>query len=46
MRRIRSLKAVNARGIRSIPTVFEVFTNDDKVFMLKANDSNNAQKWY
>ncbi|OWA51536.1 Protein melted [Hypsibius exemplaris] len=45
MRRIRSLKAVNARGIRSIPTVFEVFTNDDKIFLLKAKDPTKAEQW-
>ncbi|XP_055333624.1 protein melted-like [Paramacrobiotus metropolitanus] len=45
MRRIRSVKPINARGIRSIPTVFELFTNDNKVFLLKAKDPSNAEQW-
>uniref|UniRef100_T1ISD9 PH domain-containing protein n=1 Tax=Strigamia maritima TaxID=126957 RepID=T1ISD9_STRMM len=41
---IRSVKAINSRGPRSIPKAFEIFTTD-KTYVLKAKDSKNAEQW-
>ncbi|GAB6031264.1 hypothetical protein CHUAL_009064 [Chamberlinius hualienensis] len=41
---IQSVKAISARGARSIPKAFEIFTTD-KTYVLKAKDSKNTEQW-
>lgn len=42
---VRSVKAVGSSRGRMIPKAFEIFTNDDKTFLLKANNSRNTEQW-
>ena len=41
---IRSVK-VSKEGRRNIPKAFEIFTDNNKTFILKAKDGSNAQEW-
>ncbi|XP_064642367.1 ventricular zone-expressed PH domain-containing protein homolog 1-like [Lineus longissimus] len=42
--KIQSVKAVK-KGARQIPKAFEIFTNDQTKFVLKAKDGKNAEQW-
>ncbi|KRX95219.1 Protein melted -like protein [Trichinella pseudospiralis] len=47
LRSIRSVKSVrNNKRRRSIPNAFEIFTNDNCSYMLKAKDGKNAEEWF
>lgn len=39
------MKALGSSRGRMIPKAFEIFTNDDKTFVLKANNSRNTEQW-
>jgi hypothetical protein len=42
--KIQSVKVVK-KGARQIPKAFEIFTNDQTKFVLKAKDGKNAEQW-
>ncbi|OUC49179.1 PH domain protein [Trichinella nativa] len=47
LRSIRSVKSVrNNKRRRSIPNAFEIFTDDNCSYMLKAKDGKNAEEWF
>ncbi|KFD70837.1 hypothetical protein M514_01213, partial [Trichuris suis] len=47
LRSIRSIKSLNSRkGRRMIPKAFEIFTDRDCSYMLKAKHSKNAEEWF
>uniref|UniRef100_A0A5S6QFL5 PH domain-containing protein n=1 Tax=Trichuris muris TaxID=70415 RepID=A0A5S6QFL5_TRIMR len=47
LRSIRSIKSLNSRkGRRMIPKAFEIFTDGDCSYMLKAKHSKNAEEWF
>ncbi|CDW51741.1 Protein melted [Trichuris trichiura] len=47
LRSIRSVKSLNSRkGRRMIPKAFEIFTDRDCSYMLKAKHSKNAEEWF
>lgn len=43
--KVRSVKTVGRRRDRTIPKAFEIFTDDHKTYMFKANDGSNAEQW-
>ncbi|RWS31025.1 melted-like protein [Leptotrombidium deliense] len=42
---IRSVKAIGSTRGRNIPKAFEIFTNEDKTYVLKAKNSRNTEQW-
>ncbi|RWS16908.1 melted-like protein [Dinothrombium tinctorium] len=42
---IRSVKAIGSSRNRNIPKAFEIFTNEDKTYVLKAKNSRNTEQW-
>ncbi|KAK0395297.1 hypothetical protein QR680_001211 [Steinernema hermaphroditum] len=48
LRKIRSVKSLS-RGRKSrknLPRAFEIFTDDDRSYVLKASDQNKAEEWF
>uniref|UniRef100_A0A1I7ZTM6 PH domain-containing protein n=1 Tax=Steinernema glaseri TaxID=37863 RepID=A0A1I7ZTM6_9BILA len=48
LRKIRSVKSLS-RGRKSrknLPRAFEIFTDDDRSYVLKATDQNKAEEWF
>uniref|UniRef100_A0A915PYT4 PH domain-containing protein n=1 Tax=Setaria digitata TaxID=48799 RepID=A0A915PYT4_9BILA len=47
LRKIRSVKSLGKgrKSRKSLPKAFEIFTDDDISYVLKANDQNKAEEW-
>uniref|UniRef100_A0A914CPJ2 PH domain-containing protein n=1 Tax=Acrobeloides nanus TaxID=290746 RepID=A0A914CPJ2_9BILA len=48
LRKIRSVKSLSRgrKRRRSLPRAFEIFTDDDVSYVLKATDRTKAEEWF
>lgn len=48
LRKIRSVKSLSKgrKSRKSLPKAFEIFTDDDISYVLKANDQSKAEEWF
>uniref|UniRef100_A0AC34GFM0 PH domain-containing protein n=1 Tax=Panagrolaimus sp. ES5 TaxID=591445 RepID=A0AC34GFM0_9BILA len=48
LRKIRSVKSLTRgrQSRKSLPKSFEIFTEDEKSYVLKASDRNKAEEWF
>lgn len=48
LRKVRSVRSINKgrNSRKSLPRAFEIFTEDEKSYVLKASDRNKAEEWF